>query len=84
MDGARDELLARPALADDEDRGCRGRDVRHGLVDGEHRRRRPDDLRDRRRVAAAIDRWRRSRSFRRAIASATMRFSSVGSIGLAR
>ena len=46
VDGAGDELLARAALADDEDRGRRRRDVRDRLVDREHRRRRPDDLRD--------------------------------------
>ena len=45
VDGARDELLARAALADDEHRRRRRRDLRDRLVDGDHRRRAADDLR---------------------------------------
>ena len=50
VDGPRHQLLARPALAHDEDGGRGRRHVGHRLVDGEHRRRGPHDLRHRLRV----------------------------------
>jgi hypothetical protein len=85
VDGARDELLARAALADDEHRGGRRRDLRDRLVDAEHRGALPTMARPREHFAR-VERLGRSvpARRRRATASPTIRFSSFGSTGLAR